>query len=42
MQRVRDLGGEVGMPLESVTGFSTDCTDDQGVEFSLWQPAFGY
>jgi predicted enzyme related to lactoylglutathione lyase len=42
MQRVRDLGGEVGMPLESVTGFSTDCSDDQGIEFSLWQPAFGY
>ncbi|HEV7680113.1 MAG TPA: VOC family protein [Candidatus Dormibacteraeota bacterium] len=42
MQRVRDLGGEVGMPIESVTGFSTDCSDDQGIEFSLWQPAEGY
>jgi predicted enzyme related to lactoylglutathione lyase len=42
MQRVRDLGGEVGMPIESVTGVSTDCSDDQGIEFSLWQPAAGY
>jgi predicted enzyme related to lactoylglutathione lyase len=42
MQRVRDLGGEVGMPVESATGFSTECRDDQGIEFSLWQPAAGY
>lgn len=42
MRRVRDLGGEVGMLIESVTGFSTGCSDDQGIEFSLWQPAEGY
>lgn len=42
LQRVRDLGGEVGMALESATGRSADCRDDQGVEFSLWQPAAGY
>jgi uncharacterized protein len=42
MQRVRDLGGEVGQPIESVTGLSADCHDDQGIEFSLWQPAAGY
>jgi len=39
---VRDLGGEVGMLTESTTGISTDCRDDQGTEFSLWQPAFGH
>jgi predicted enzyme related to lactoylglutathione lyase len=42
LQRVRELGGEAGMPLESVTGFSANCLDDQGIEVSLWQPAPGY
>lgn len=42
MQRVRDLGGLAGMPVESPTGTSSDCRDDQGIELSLWQPAAGY
>jgi uncharacterized protein len=42
LQRVRDLGGEAGMPSESPTGASAACRDDQGIEFSLWQAAPGY
>lgn len=42
LQRIRELGGEAGMPAESVSGLSADCRDDQGIEFSLWQPAPGY
>jgi predicted enzyme related to lactoylglutathione lyase len=42
LQLVRALGGDAGMPLESVTGFSANCLDDQGIEVSLWQPAPGF
>lgn len=42
LQRVRELGGEAGEPVESSTGLSAACRDDQGVEVSLWQPAAGY
>jgi predicted enzyme related to lactoylglutathione lyase len=42
LQRVRELGGEAGTAVESPTGLSAACTDDQGIEFSLWQPAAGY
>ncbi len=41
-RRVRELGGEAGEVLESSTGLIAACRDDQGVEFSLWQPAAGY
>jgi predicted enzyme related to lactoylglutathione lyase len=40
--RVRELGGEAGEAIESPTGLSAACRDDQGVEISLWQPALGY
>ena len=40
--RVRELGGEAGEPVESPSGLSAACRDDQGVEVSLWQPAAGY
>ncbi|HZS14679.1 MAG TPA: hypothetical protein VFC09_08790 [Candidatus Dormibacteraeota bacterium] len=42
LRRVRELGGEAGMPAESATGVSASCLDDQGIEISLWQPAPGY
>jgi uncharacterized protein len=42
VRRVRELGGEVGESTDSATGSSVDCTDDQGIHFSLWQPAAGY
>lgn len=40
--RVRELGGDAGEVVESSTGLVAACRDDQGVEFSLWQPAAGY
>ncbi len=40
--RVRALGGHAAMPAESPSGLSTIASDDQGVSFSLWQPAPGY
>jgi len=42
LQKVRDLGGTAGTLVESPTGASADCSDDQGIELSLWQPAAGY
>ena len=42
MRRVQELGGQAGAPVESSSGSSADCSDDQGVQFSLWQPAPGF
>ena len=39
--RVRALGGEAADPAQSDSGWHTDCRDDQGIRFSLWQPAPG-
>lgn len=40
--RVTELGGKASIPAESATGLSAVVCDDQGVSFSLWQPAQGY
>lgn len=40
--RVRELGGEAANPQRSDSGWSSDCRDDQGTYFSLWQPAPGF
>jgi len=40
--RVRELGGHAAIPAESPSGLSAIVADDQGVSFSLWQPAPGY
>ncbi|WP_292036274.1 MULTISPECIES: VOC family protein [unclassified Brevundimonas] len=40
--RVKELGGHAAMPAESPSGLSAVVADDQGVSFSLWQPAPGY
>jgi uncharacterized protein len=40
--RVRELGGQAAEPTRSPSGWSTTCTDDQGGEFSIWQPEPGY
>jgi hypothetical protein len=40
--RVPALGGRVTEPSESPSGLSAVCTDDQGLELYLWQPAPGY
>jgi predicted enzyme related to lactoylglutathione lyase len=42
MARVRELGGTARDRAESPSGLSAVCTDDQGTEFSLWQPAPGF
>ncbi len=40
--RVHRLGGHAAIPAESPSGLSVVVADDQGVSFSLWQPAPGY
>lgn len=40
--RVAELGGKAAIPAESPSGLSAIVSDDQGVSFSLWQPATGY
>ena len=41
-QRVRELGGTVLSEETYPSGGSAACLDDQGVPFTLWQPAPGY
>ena len=41
-KRVTELGGKAAVPSESATGLSAVVSDDQGVSFSLWQPAAGF
>ncbi|MDQ1439219.1 MAG: hypothetical protein QOK43_2848 [Acidimicrobiaceae bacterium] len=36
-QRVRDAGGEAGAPFERPYGLVSDCVDDQGTAFALYQ-----
>ncbi len=38
---VRDLGGTATDPVEMPYGTTSDCTDDQGMVFYLWQPPAG-
>jgi uncharacterized protein len=35
--RVRELGGQTGEPYQIGPGIASDCTDDQGSAFTLWQ-----
>lgn len=37
--QVRALGGSAETPIESDSGWSCGCTDNQGSKFSLWQPS---
>ena len=37
-ETVRDLGGTATDPVEMPYGTTSDCTDDQGMAFYLWQP----
>jgi predicted enzyme related to lactoylglutathione lyase len=41
IDRVRASGGSAGEPQQSESGGNCDCVDDQGVTFSVWQPAAG-
>jgi predicted enzyme related to lactoylglutathione lyase len=40
--RIREAGGEAEAPQEYPSGWSCDCRDDQGTEFSLWEPSAAY
>ena len=40
--KARELGGDVGEPVRSDSGWSVLGTDDQGGAFGLWQPAEKY
>lgn len=42
IKRVRELGGTTGEVIESKSGRGCACTDDQGTEISIWQPAPGF
>ncbi|MEA2900994.1 MAG: hypothetical protein QOH36_881 [Actinomycetota bacterium] len=41
VETVRDLGGTATDPVETPYGPTSDCTDDQGMAFHLWQPPAG-
>ncbi len=41
-KRVTELGGKAAAPADGSTGRSVVVSDDQGVSFSLWQPAAGF
>jgi uncharacterized protein len=41
VEQVRKLGGNTGDVLDSKSGRSCTCTDDQGTQIGLWQPAPG-
>ena len=41
-QRVAELGGKAAAPAETKSGKTAVVSDDQGVSFSLWQPAPGF
>jgi len=36
MEKVRELGGETGEPMQGGAGHSVECRDDQGTSFHLW------
>lgn len=40
--RVVELGGKAAIPSETPSGITAVVSDDQGVSFSLWQPAPGF
>ena len=40
-ERVAELGGKAAVPSDSDSGRTAVVEDDQGVSFSLWQPAAG-
>lgn len=41
-RRIRELGGQAPDPTESPSGWSAECTDDQGGPFAIWQPSTTY
>ena len=41
-ERIVELGGKAAVPSDSKSGRTAVVSDDQGVSFSLWQPAPGF
>ncbi|WP_439477442.1 VOC family protein [Brevundimonas sp.] len=41
-ERVVELGGRTAVPSDGASGRTAVVADDQGVSFSLWQPAPGF
>ena len=41
-ERIVAHGGKAAVPSESKSGLTAVVEDDQGVSFSLWQPAAGF
>jgi predicted enzyme related to lactoylglutathione lyase len=41
-ERLGELGGKAAVPSETKSGLTAVVEDDQGVSFSLWQPAAGF
>jgi predicted enzyme related to lactoylglutathione lyase len=39
--KVRELGGEAEEPQEIPSGWMSQCRDDQGLEFGIWQGGGG-
>ena len=39
---VRELGGTAAEPVEFTEGASSECLDDQGISFGLFQPSEGF
>lgn len=39
---IRELGGQAPDPSQSASGWSAECTDDQGGPFAIWQPERSY
>src|SRR5262245_48300955 len=39
---IRGLGGQAADPSQSASGWSAECTDDQGAPFAIWQPESSY
>ena len=39
--QIADLGGKCAVPASSKSGRSVKASDDQGISFTLWEPAEG-
>ncbi|MGP3959477.1 VOC family protein [Nonomuraea sp. 3N208] len=42
VEHLHKLGGSAGEVIESKSGRGCACTDDQGTQISLWEPAPGF
>jgi predicted enzyme related to lactoylglutathione lyase len=42
VKQINDIGGTASEPTESESGWSSQCADDQGTEFCIWEPSAEY